>query len=415
MFGRGKHADSKLMEATWAGQVDDVRQVLMSKADLINAPAAKSLSRSHDHVREGDTALHVAAAAGHRAVVELLLSLKASVRVTSSSGATPLHYASAAGHHGITALLLERGADPNAHDAKGRAPMHAAARAGHPQVHQVLVSAKADVNARDQEGNTPLHEAARACAEPLARLLVQAGADVNTKNKQDRTPLHVAVISADHSASSYINPQQGERRQATAQMVKLLLELGADANVVDALGETPLDLLSYLEGEGATDPLVEILRSAGGLWERYKHRHQDEPQPAPVAEETIAGARMNRRKDSRPATPALTATGLDPIKLGSTPITIGRSTECDVRYRSLTLSRRHARIEPQGDGYVVTDLGSHNGTQVDGEKISAPYLLEPEESITVGAYEFGFDGSRLIPRHGELSHDELAKERRHDR
>jgi pSer/pThr/pTyr-binding forkhead associated (FHA) protein len=197
-------------------------------------------------------------------------------------------------------------------------------------------------------------------------------------------------------------------------MVQLLLELGADVNAVDGLDETPLDLLSYLGGDVATDPLVQNLRSAGGRWVRYAHRHQDQAAPAPVAEQTIAGAHVNRRKQSRPATPTLTTKGLGPIKLGRDPITIGRSAECDVHYRSLTLSRRHARIEPQGDGYVVTDLGSHNGTQVDGEKITAPYLLEPDEIITVGAYEFGFDGSRLIPTHGELSHDELAKERRRE-
>ena len=419
MFGRRKHADAHLLEAAWSGQVENVRQVLYSKADLINAPASKSLSRNQSNVREADTALHLAAAAGQLPVVELLLSLKASVRVASSGGATPLHYAAAAGHDGVATLLLEHGADPNARDANGRAPMHEAARHGHPQVQQVLLSGKADVDVKDGEGNTPLHEATKACSEPLARLLVQAGANVNAANLQDRTPLHVAVITADHSASSYVNPQQGGRRQGTAQMVKLLLDLGADANAVDAMGETALDLLSYLEGEGATDPLVDVLRAAGGKWVRYKHRHaKDPPATTPPAEpptgETIVGVRTSLRKQERPTTLSLTTNGCDPITLGSKPVTIGRATECDVQYRSLTLSRRHTRIEPQGDGYVVTDLGSHNGTRIDGEKISAPYVLDAGDTLTLGAYEFEFDGSRLIPTHGELSHDELAKERRRE-
>lgn len=57
----------------------------------------------------GLTVLHLAATAGHREVVELLLSNKADVNARDNSGETPLHLAAQAGHADIVALLREHG------------------------------------------------------------------------------------------------------------------------------------------------------------------------------------------------------------------------------------------------------------------------------------------------------------------
>ena len=58
------------------------------------------------------------------------------------------------------------------------------------------------------------------------------------------------------------------------------------------------------------------------------------------------------------------------------PVIAGRSEECDVHLAHPLVSRRHASIDLQADGsYIVTDLGSRNGTVVDGaslESASAP-------------------------------------------
>lgn len=55
-------------------------------------------------------------------------------------------------------------------------------------------------------------------------------------------------------------------------------------------------------------------------------------------------------------------------KLGATGI-IGRSIGCDVLIDNEEISRRHARLEREGDGYRIEDLGSSNGTFVNGERV----------------------------------------------
>ena len=57
-------------------------------------------------------------------------------------------------------------------------------------------------------------------------------------------------------------------------------------------------------------------------------------------------------------------------KLSDKPLTIGRGEESDIRVQEHTVSRRHARIEPGEDGYVVCDLGSTNGTSINDRPLA---------------------------------------------
>lgn len=52
--------------------------------------------------------------------------------------------------------------------------------------------------------------------------------------------------------------------------------------------------------------------------------------------------------------------------LGDRPVVIGRDPGCDLPLEDVGVSRRHSRISLEGDGYVIEDLGSKNGTQVNG-------------------------------------------------
>jgi pSer/pThr/pTyr-binding forkhead associated (FHA) protein len=56
------------------------------------------------------------------------------------------------------------------------------------------------------------------------------------------------------------------------------------------------------------------------------------------------------------------------------PVTIGRSPDCDVSLHDHLLSRHHCRLAPSDDGWVLTDLGSKNGTIVHGKPVTQHVL-----------------------------------------
>jgi hypothetical protein len=60
-------------------------------------------------------------------------------------------------------------------------------------------------------------------------------------------------------------------------------------------------------------------------------------------------------------------------------VTVGRLPECDITVVDPNVSRRHAEIKPRGDGFVVTDLGSTNGTRVNGVRIAERELADGDE------------------------------------
>ena len=66
------------------------------------------------------------------------------------------------------------------------------------------------------------------------------------------------------------------------------------------------------------------------------------------------------------------------------PVTIGRSREAGLVVTDALVSRRHALVTPTGPGAVVEDLGSRNGTFVNGQDIHGPTRLEPGDQLQLG-------------------------------
>ncbi len=74
----------------------------------------------------------------------------------------------------------------------------------------------------------------------------------------------------------------------------------------------------------------------------------------------------------------------DPLSLPAGPAVVGRDPACDLRIDDPDVSRRHARVEVRDDGVLVEDLGSKNGTTVDGEPVEGAVLARPGATVSFG-------------------------------
>jgi hypothetical protein len=76
-----------------------------------------------------------------------------------------------------------------------------------------------------------------------------------------------------------------------------------------------------------------------------------------------------------------------PLQMGST--VIGRGDQANLRLPDVGISRRHARLDYDGSQVVLTDLGSTNGTMVNGQRVSA-VALNPGDMIQLGTTTLTF-------------------------
>lgn len=70
-------------------------------------------------------------------------------------------------------------------------------------------------------------------------------------------------------------------------------------------------------------------------------------------------------------------------------VVIGRSRECDLRVADGNASRRHAEVVQDGAAYVLVDLGSTNGTELNGRRVARERLTDGDR-ITIGATDLVF-------------------------
>lgn len=215
------------------GDIDQVSRRLVASPAFATMPSEVGATRrvastfffadiAH-YLYEGDTALHMAAAAFRRSVMELLVAHGADIHARNRRGAEPLHYA----------------ADANRWDPVAQADAIA-----------YLLSVGADADALNKDGVAPLHRAVRTRSLPAVRALLDGGANPRLPNKAGSTPLHLAVQTTGRGGSG-----SARAREQQAGIVRLLLERGARATDRDRQGKT-------VHQAATSDSIRALLREA---------------------------------------------------------------------------------------------------------------------------------------------------------
>jgi pSer/pThr/pTyr-binding forkhead associated (FHA) protein len=68
-------------------------------------------------------------------------------------------------------------------------------------------------------------------------------------------------------------------------------------------------------------------------------------------------------------------------EVASRRVLLGRSRECDIRISDGNVSRRHAELVQEGATYWLVDLGSTNGTELNGERVDRAKLSDGDRIL----------------------------------
>jgi hypothetical protein len=96
-----------------------------------------------------------------------------------------------------------------------------------------------------------------------------------------------------------------------------------------------------------------------------------------------------------PAAPLSGAAGPAPFVFppgSGVRFTIGRTRDCDLCLTDLSVSRRHALLVRREDGWVLSDLGSHNGTRLNGWLVREPVRVRAGDRLEFGSMAFIIQG-----------------------
>mmetsp|Transcript_5562 Transcript_5562/g.5746 ORF Transcript_5562/g.5746 Transcript_5562/m.5746 type:complete len:701 (-) Transcript_5562:89-2191(-) len=198
----------------------------------------------------GDTALLVSASnevGMYTSIVGLVTIGKADIDIQNKAGDAAIILCIQRLCLKSVKILLDKGATVNFWNKKQRTPLLEAMLTHLPEMIQLIISADPDLNIQDKDGNTMLH----CCQVPQScERLIQLGADVNIQNNLGITPLMIAL------------------HHGCPATVRVLLEAGAIINIQNKAGQTPLMFcaMEYEQNASIKNDFdnMRILIEAGG-------------------------------------------------------------------------------------------------------------------------------------------------------
>uniref|UniRef100_A0ABD2WCP8 Uncharacterized protein n=1 Tax=Trichogramma kaykai TaxID=54128 RepID=A0ABD2WCP8_9HYME len=209
---------------------------------------------------QGSTPLHLICQRKYRGddLAELFFEINDDIDQTiqvdarDKFGNTPLYVALYHSNNKVAEILLKRGADSNLANADGWTPLHVMSERnrsiGLTKILFKLSKAKnwpVQVNAREKSGNTPLHSALSYNNHKVATLLLKNGADPNLANEDGETPLHIICM-----------------RSCDDDLLEIFFKICNDikqtvqVNAQDKLGRTSLHYALYYGHKKMTESLL---------------------------------------------------------------------------------------------------------------------------------------------------------------
>lgn len=195
------------------------------------------------------TPLHEAVKTGNEGAVQRLLAIPSGPSLREArdgAGRTPLLLATELNRVAIARALIDAGANVNAKDGKQDSPYLLAGAKGKLAILEMTLTHGADVFSTNRYGGTALIPAAERGHVEAVRRLIAAGVDVNHVNRLGWTALLEAIMLSDGGP-------------AHQKIVRLLIDGGADVNLPDCEGITPLQ---HAEQRGFA-AITRALRAAG--------------------------------------------------------------------------------------------------------------------------------------------------------
>jgi cytohesin len=241
------------------------------KGDRIGVQRLVENGKAQETFEQGLTLLHAAAAGGHTAIVELLLTNGSDVHSQTQAGYTALHHAVAGNHREVAELLLAKEAEIDAEPGT-QTTLHWAIREQHKDMIEWLVARGASPNADGGGWATPLHWVIWYSDVDTAALLVSHGGDIHLETKEyPDSPLYDSVWNSSRAMTEALVTNAGDDAAAkwaplhttvvlgNIQEIEDLLAKGADVNAKDEDGYTAL-FIAALRGH---KEIVELLLAKG--------------------------------------------------------------------------------------------------------------------------------------------------------